>query len=256
MYAFREISHGHIMYGLPSDRRRWPIFVCGCDRSGNNLLLSLLDVFPEVAIIALDTYAFRPDKFDNLTIGLKKLNSEARKSLESKQSALRFAERTPSHINHVEKIMDAFEYKALFLVPLRDGREVITSKHPFQKDKNRYWVEPGVWIQRTRASLDAKKRFPLNVKIVRYERMIKERERIMADIADFLEIDLPADWYQTWKNRRFNRPFEDALVHRDGIRRAHHPWRDGPEGLLRQNKLLDDPDGFKLLLDLGYLNHG
>ena len=110
------------------------IVIGGSGRSGTTLLLSILAAHPSIFAVDHETYAFCPHEFED------KPESPANFQLYrlytplalSKMSATvtRWAEKTPRNVHFLAAILDYFGDDVRVLHLVRDGRDVITSRHP------------------------------------------------------------------------------------------------------------------------------
>lgn len=92
-----------------------------------------------------------------------------------------------------------------FIQIVRDGRDVILSRHPTAPD--RYWVEPERWIRDVGIGL--KYVNDPRVLTVKYEDVIQDYENTLGKICDFLSIDFTPElreWHhhaRVTQNRAF-----------------------------------------------------
>lgn len=160
---------------------REPIIIGACPRSGTTLLLSIISSYPRIHAIKNQTYAFTqwknsdPERIDRLY----------REFLfhHIAKLANRWCEKTPKNIQYVEEIFSYFGDRVRFINVIRDGRDVITSKHPRNKP-DKYWVSSERWIN------DIKKSFEFshykNFLNIRYENLILEFDKEVEKISKFL----------------------------------------------------------------------
>lgn len=108
-----------------------PIVIIAAPRSGTTLLLSILDAYPEIFSIPKQTYGFARWREKNGKIIPNRIDRVYREILRRKipETATRWCEKTPRHIKHIKNILTYNpKIKAIHIV--RDGRDVVTSKHP------------------------------------------------------------------------------------------------------------------------------
>jgi hypothetical protein len=153
---------------------RDPIFIVGCGHSGTSLLLRMLGTHSSIYAIPYESSAalrserrFRKSlqHFDMLAIAGNKF---------------RWAEKTPKHICHLEKILAVRPHSKILLI-VRDGRDVASSI----KDRTGS-LEQG--ILRWRDDNLAGKEFWChpNVHVLRYENLISDPEAVLHKIITFI----------------------------------------------------------------------
>ena len=168
-----------------------PVIIGGCGRSGTTLLLSVLSAHPSILAIPNETNVFCPTAYTKrmdfrapLEIdGLR----EILKSTEAKAGATRWCEKTPKNILFFGRILEAFDDDVKLIHVVRDGRDVVASRHPERPASS--WVTMERWIQDVRAG----SRFEHHpqVLVVRYEDLILRFRETVDKICDF--IDEPVD---------------------------------------------------------------
>lgn len=167
-----------------------PILIGGCGRSGTTLLLSILSAHPEICAVPHETNAFvkRPNRLYKIYFYL------LRKCLGSKKEN-RWMEKTPRNIENVDRIFKKFDNKCKFINIVRDGRDVILSKHPLRADE--YWVKEERWIEDVELGIKFEGR--QNFITIRYEDLILDYDRTMSRLCDFLQIPFVkelSDWHK------------------------------------------------------------
>lgn len=149
-----------------------PIFIGGCGRSGTTLLLSLLSTQPNILAIPEETYAFSP--FPNKTSKNKRkryidqiIKNILKQNIEGKE---RFVEKTPANVLSYDRIVRYFGGNCSIVNIVRDGRDVITSKHP--TDPESYYIDPKRWIR----DVSSGKKFEAleQVITIKYEKLVSE----------------------------------------------------------------------------------
>ncbi len=170
-----------------------PVFICGCGRSGTTLILSILSCHPKVYSIPYETKAFCPGVYDNWEdpnnimkskgepFWLDVINKElAQKNISGKVE--RWCEKTPMNVHFVREINNFYNGNATFINMVRDGRNVVTSRHP--NNKQRYWVSPKRWIRDVEAGkkLESMNQFMT----IRYEDIITDYASMCQKICNFL----------------------------------------------------------------------
>ena len=167
-----------------------PILIGGCGRSGTTLLLSMLSAHPRIFCIAEETMAFCPTAYHE-TVDLNApfevenfYNSYFPDNIP--ESCDRWCEKTPKNILYFDRIISHFGGNVKLINIVRDGRDVILSKHP--TNKSTYWVDPDRWINEVKIGLNYENH--PKVFTVRYEDLILDYENSMSSICEFLEIEI------------------------------------------------------------------
>jgi hypothetical protein len=228
-----------------------PIFIGGCGRSGTTLLLSLLSSLPEVFAIPEETGAFcrldysevKPEKSDIL------INRIYDKILNNSKSInkTRWCEKTPKNIHRIKEIQKYFNGKARFINIVRNGRDVITSKHPTKTEA--YWVSPQRWINDVAAGYKYKN--DPAVLTIRYEDLVEDFKTVMKKVCAF--IDEPytkaLEQYPNSAEVQMNRAWFSGAekVHSKSVNR----WKD-IEHREVINELLNNKQAIELLAFYGY----
>src|SRR6056297_4213785 len=127
-----------------------PIIIGACPRSGTTLLLSILDAHPNIYSIQNQTYAFTSWKKENLPgrflpVRLDRLYREFLFH-RIKGDPVRWCEKTPKNIQFLDKIIEYFSDTVKIIHLVRDGRDVVTSRHP-KHTPNEYWVSVERWVK-------------------------------------------------------------------------------------------------------------
>ncbi len=166
-----------------------PIIVCGCPRSGTTLLLAILDAHPEIQAVQQESRIFKkwPYKSDKINRWYHRaLISSHLIRFPIKKTARRWAEKTPQNIQYIEEILDEFKTGIKIIHILRDGRDVVTSKHPAQPD--RFFVSPEQWSEVVSEGL--KWVDHPQVLTIRYESLIQQYQTTVDQIMTFLELEI------------------------------------------------------------------
>jgi len=236
-----------------------PIIIGGCGRSGTTLLLSILSCHPHIFGIAEETVALCPDGYGD--DGMYNPAPDTNKPFQMEKiyrylikhdipaHYRRWCEKTPRNVLTIGKIIDYFGDGVRFIHIVRDGRDVVTSRHPH--DPDRYWVPPHRWVQDVSAGR-AFENHP-QVLTIRYEDLLRDYEAIMLRVCDFIEEEfVPAflDYPHSAKINQSGAWFGPARAISTG---AIGRWRR-PEFARRVADLLAEPDAIALLRYYGYLN--
>lgn len=233
---------------------RPPVVIGGCGRSGTTLLLAIVSAHPEIYAIPFETAALCPgsysgDDFDtDVDLDLTRLYRALPMKRELFTRRRRFAEKTPRNVLFFPAILSAFRRRVRLVHIVRDGRDVVTSRHP--KDPDAYWVSPDRWVSEAGAGL--KMADDPRVLTIRYEDLVGGFEETLRQLMAFIGEELP----------------EEVLDFRRHATVRKGPWVRNPElrGLYsgsigrwkrdehaeRVKQLMADPKAVELLELLGY----
>ena len=242
-----KLFHLYIQFGkLYRKFNASPVIIIGAPRSGTTLLLSILDSHPKIQGIPMETnLLITPRSFRNSYLNRVKKSLEILSVLNGKQikkSADRWCEKTPKNILHVKEILAEFDNHAKIIHILRDGRDVILSKHPDFPDN--YFVTPEEWVCDVSEGL--KYRDYENVYLVKYEVLVQKYSETIAKICEFLDLDLAPEiinFKEHTSIRSFNSWSEEVKnVHSKSVGK-----RKLPENLERISQLEQIPEAINLL---------
>lgn len=228
-----------------------PIVVGGCGRSGTTLLLSILSAHPHIFAIPKQTgllcptaYTSEPDLTRRPRVGRLTLHLL---TYELPPTIRRWCEKTPRNVLFFGPILSRMKNRARLIHLVRDGRDVITSRHPSKPDT--YWVEPDRWIEDVAAGL--RYRGHPQVLTLRYEDLVTDLERALAAMGHFLEEDFSAlhsTWHENASIRSSHNWTHDVKdVHAAGIGR----WNSA-EHMERVDEFLRREEAIVLLKEFGY----
>ena len=213
------------------------------------MLLSILDAYPHIHSIQRQTYAFAKWS-ENEPYIPPRIDRIYREFLLHKISPLatRWCEKTPRNIRHFDKILNFFQGKVKLIHMIRDGRDVVTSKHPLHKP-DEYWVSVKRWMNDVKAGLRLKDN--PQVFTIKYEDLIFNFDGKIKDLSQFLEEDfIPTA--QSWKlktsvkkSKHWAQPVQD--LHARSIKR----WQK-PEHAKRMQEFRHTQGAQDLLKELGY----
>lgn len=239
--------------GRYKERRNFtapPILIGGCGRSGTTLLLSILSAHPEIfafpkelglfnGVVQDESGRWHPAREDRLYFHLLKNKV--------KDSATRWLEKSPSNVNRIKEIDDHFEGRFKMIHIIRDGRDVVLSRHP--TDPSRYWVDPERWVHDVSAGLEYEDH--PQVHTLRYEDLITHFEDTMAQQMEFLELPF-SDEVKNWhdhatvrNNAAYFKPVQD--IHSKSIEK----WKRTSD-VERVESFLAYPGTIDLLKRCGY----
>jgi hypothetical protein len=230
-----------------------PVFIVGCGHSGTTLLLAIIGTHSRIYGVPYESSIavnHRPEPF------LKAFGTFDRWTIAAGMH--RWVEKTPRHINQLEKILK-WSPDAKVLLIIRDGRDVACSL-PKQKGS----LEDGIrrWVDENRGS-QVYWDHP-NVHICRYEDLVADLESTVRTLVGFLDEEYePALCHHYRTRRRYLLgtigKFTSAKERRHAQRRnrqVNQPVFDGRGGWKEMSEdelaLVNDIGG-DLLTELGYI---
>lgn len=165
-----------------------PIIIGGCARSGTTLLQAVLSAHPKVQAVPAEPRIFKKYPYSSPVLNrtyhhLQLLNLLARHPV--KPSADRWIEKTPKNVLYFENIIREFQNQVFLIHIIRDGRDVVTSKHPARPDQ--YFVSPQHWAKQVKAGLKWKDH--PQVITVKYEELIMDFEKTVEGILSLLGLE-------------------------------------------------------------------
>ena len=253
------------LYSTTSPRTAWrlqrmsrrPVIIGGCARSGTSLLLSILSCHPNIFGIAEETVALCPDgygadglynKTPDLEVPLaiwKIYDNLLNKKIPA--SCIRWCEKTPRNVLYFDRILAYFGAQARLIHIVRDGRDVITSRHPV--DPSRFWTTPDRWVHDVAAGR-AWEHHP-QVHTLRYEDLLQSFEPTVHRLCEFLEEDFVTAFLEYPASAKVKESiawFDSAhQISTASIGR----WRK-PEFAERVQALLSERGALELLQHYGY----
>ena len=165
------------------------------------------------------------------------------------KEARRWCEKTPNNIRYIHRIDSFLQGEYRFIQIIRDGRDVILSRHPHNDDRY-YHVEPEEWIHDVQEGMRYMDRD--NFLTIRYESLIEDFRNTMSMVCDHLGIEMTEE---------ISNFYEHATVRRNpayfsGLEKMHSnsigKWKN-PENKERVDELLKHPGAIDLLKKLNYL---
>jgi hypothetical protein len=160
---------------------RAPIILGGAPRSGTTLLLAVLGSHPSIYSIDYETASLHP-RVRPLKL-LKFLLLESKTELRRiPKEKTRFCEKTPGNVLQGSEIIDLFHGEVKIINIFRDGRDVVTSRHPLRPEE--FWVKIETWCHYVERGL-ALDHFP-QVMSIRYEDLVAEPEETLKRVCSFL----------------------------------------------------------------------
>ena len=245
----------HVVMQLPylgRLKRKEPIFIVGCGRSGTTMLLSILSADQSLYCISDETECFARMKSDSaraLRFRLAYLNLCILRQRTPIVNQVRYVEKTPRHVRDIARIRKAYGGRVRFIHLVRDGRDVITSHHPSGGEKA-YHIDAARWVRDVSCGVnDIDEPWMLTI---RYEDIIQNFEASMARLYEFLGQSLPEEVRQFTAHATVRThwawPGEVRPLSASSIGR----WQK-PELSERAKTLTDLPVGRELLTRFDYL---
>ncbi len=163
-----------------------PIIIGSAPRSGSTLLNAILSAHPEIYAIKKQTYAFEKWIKSGNRYEIERPDRLYREFIYRKipKTAIRWCEKTPKNIITFDKILD-YHPTALLIHLVRDGRDVVTSKHP-KHTPDQYWVSAERWVRDVIYGLNFKDH--PRVQTIRYEDLILKFEETMQKVCSYLSL--------------------------------------------------------------------
>ncbi|MCA9743243.1 sulfotransferase [candidate division KSB1 bacterium] len=233
-----------------------PVIIGGCGRSGTTLLLSVLSCHPNLTCVPYETMGLCPDAFHGIEYNPNPdldMPFETWKVFEyllkdeATQNGTRWCEKTPRNVLYFRQILDYFGDGVRLIHIVRDGRDVVTSRHPHAE--HRFWVPPARWIQDVGAGCEMDGH--PQVFTLRYEDLLYEYESVLRQICDFIGEDFHPNFLQYPQTAQVR---ESGAWNEPGRKistRSIGRWKRA--GYIETaQKLLDDPKAVELLRHYGY----
>lgn len=184
-----------------------PLFIGGCGRSGTTLLLSLISVHPDIYAIPSETSAVssggnspETEVTENEDIYIDVIYNQLIKSGKSVLKFDRWCEKTPMNIHFTEDIFSYFGQGAQFINVVRDGRDVVTSRHP--SDPSSYYVSPYRWVRDVKAGFEVGNHS--RILTVYYEELVNGHISKMKEVFDFIGMSFPASIHNYPESSQFS----------------------------------------------------
>jgi len=230
-----------------------PIFVTASPRSGTTLLLSILGAHPNIYAVPEQTYAFSRwtrtpfRRYREYPYRIDRLYREfILKGFD--RSANRWCEKTPRHVEYIEKIVEFYGGSVQIIHLIRDGRDVVVSSHPTHTGRH-YWVSANRWLKSVQAGWSLREKPYLHT--VFYEDLVRDYRSEIREICDFLNEPYTKsleNWIDTTNIRE--------SIHIGGKLQPVHTGAVGkwkrPEHRERVAEFMTDPDAVAMLRELGY----
>lgn len=229
-----------------------PVIIGGCGRSGTSVVVSLLSALPSVLAIPHETHTFTQTLYSedpDPDAPFEPWRLACAIAVQGiPESARRWCEKTPKNVIVFGRLLSYFDGDVRLIHIVRDGRDVVTSKH--KGGGSGYYVEPERWVKDVSAGL--RFRDHESVYSLRYEDLVQNTSTIFATLGEFLDEDL-SSLERTWveeadvqsfgpHDRQVARPLDGGSIGR---------WKN-PEHEDRVDELMQYPEARRLLSELGY----
>lgn len=246
----RAVAYFRVALGFPFDRP--PIVIGGCGRSGTSVLLSILSAHPPIQAVPYATHAFARTLYSDDPDPRAPIETWrlwwalARTGLDER--ARRWCEKTAKNVVNFGRLADYFDGEVRLVHIVRDGRDVVTSRH--RVDRGGYWIEPERWVHDVSAGLEHR---DLDcVHTLRYEDLVGATAETLDRLGTFLDEDLgrlPGRWHHGARVQHFG-PFGRPVARpldASGVGRWWHPEHED-----RVERLMATPGARELLEAMGY----
>ncbi|MGM0502003.1 MAG: sulfotransferase family protein [Bacillota bacterium] len=226
-----------------------PIIIGACGRSGTTLLLSILGAHSNIYTFPYETAAFI-DWYKDGDDYLPRIDRLYRYALTHSISndCNRWCEKSPSNVLKFGKILNYFGEEVRLIHIIRDGRDVMLSKHPTAPDE--YWVSPERWVNDVKAGLEFKDH--PQVLTIKYEDLILSYQKTINQICDFIGEEATSElnnWFKNTNIKDSNAWFEKAQqIHSKSIEK----WKK-EENKERVEEVMQHEEVVDLLEELDYL---
>lgn len=233
-----------------------PIVIGACPRSGTTILLSVLGAHPNIFAIPNQTYTFdRWEEYkENGTGKIRykpiRMDRLYREFIYNRvpKGPTRWLEKTPKHLISFHKILDYMGENVQLIHVIRDGRDVVTSKHP-RHNPHDYWVPVERWVKEIKYGLSFKDH--PQVLNVRYEDFIMDFENTMKGVYKFLKEPVPENMDQWIERTNVKRSKHWDSPVQNLYSKAIARWKD-PRHAQRVAEFMANKEAVALLEKLGY----
>ncbi len=226
-----------------------PVYIGGCGRSGTTLLLSILSSHKDIFACPKELNLFFDAEISGEKVEVPMIYRLYRTFLTEsiKSSAKRYCEKSPANVQRIEAIDKYHKGNFKLIHIIRDGRDVVLSKHPTKIDT--HWVEPARWVRDVTLGL-ASKDHP-GVHTIHYENLVNKFEETISGVCRFLDIPLSDEilhWHKNTtvrKNRALYSPIKEISSSSIGkYKLAEHQER--------LKEFMENKEAVELLEKLGY----
>lgn len=228
-----------------------PIIIGGAPRSGTSMLIAILAAHNNIFAFPNETDVFCPTIYEskidlNAPFDIDRLCWLADK-FEIPETCNRYVEKSPGNVLFFNRIINHFKGNVKLIHIIRDGRDVITSRHP--QNPESYWIPKEVWKEYVHAGLQFADH--PNVYSVNYENLIYDHTNEVKKLFNFLEEEVTEqvvnyDKYSSIKNHKawfgdLQKPYLNSI----------NRWKKAEHKAVIQS-FEEDGDAMKLLKKCGY----
>ena len=177
-HASRFVLNHYVNRILPKP----PIFIGGAPRSGTTLLISILGSHPHIHAIDYETASFHPEFRPEKLAAALLFRPGNRKLNKITPGKTRYCEKTPANIRHIDELFDFYAGRVCCINIFRDGRDVVTSRHP--EDPDQYWVPIRRWVMDVKRGMEADRKG--QVLSIKYEDLVEHPERTIRKVCEYI----------------------------------------------------------------------
>jgi hypothetical protein len=212
-------------------------------------LTAILSAHPDIYAIKKQTYAFEKWKEEGGYTVIERPDRLYREFIYRKipSTAIRWCEKTPKNIITFDKILDS-QPRALLIHLVRDGRDVVTSKHP-KHTPDQYWVPAERWLRDVRFGLQFKDN--PRVLTLRYEDLITDFDNTLEKLCKYLDLSIHPNFKEWHKHAtiRTSKHWDTSVqkIYTSAIRK----W-EKEEHRERCNEFMQNKEAVELLKVLKY----
>lgn len=175
--------------------RKPPVIIGGCPRSGTTLLSAILSAHPHIYSIPVETWAFCPLRegggFNyNAPLRIDRVYKYLMMADEIPAECTRWCEKSPPNVLFFGKILKHFGKNVKLVNIVRDGRDVVLSRHPSDPDK--FYVPVDKWVNYVKKGKEFEEH--PQVFCVRYEDIIRDYENTLRKVCIFLEEEFVSEF--------------------------------------------------------------
>jgi hypothetical protein len=235
----------------PVDDVNSPVFVCGCSHSGTTLTARILGHHPDLWIVPHETSLFtRTPTPKRVRMFNEQWTAEALNA-----GAKSWAEKTPNHIFHVDRILRYFPQCRIVIVE-RDGRDVAAS---YAVRAGSVEIAVSKWVRAVDARRGLEER--PQVAVLRYEDLVDKPEIAVRELCERIEIPFALEMLHVSPNWEWKSQSLKTADSSHFQRRAYQVRQPIFDGRGRWKEL--SPDDLEKVLSLagpalvqaGYIDH-
>lgn len=190
-----------------------PVYIGGCGRSGTTLLLSILSSHKDIFACPKELNLFFDAEISGEDVEVPMIYRLYRTFITEriKPTARRYCEKSPANVQRIEAIDKYHKGNFKLIHIIRDGRDVVLSKHPTKIDT--HWVEPRRWVRDVTLGLNYKDHPAVHT--IHYEKLVSDFEESISGICKFLDIPVSEEilnWHKyttVRKNRALYSPIQE-----------------------------------------------